>query len=221
MMFRLRENRSQLLASVLVCLCLCAAEGGEVTDRMLALVNDRLITESDVIWAIALDPEVQPLNLSAANRQLMLERLIDQQLLLQEAEKTPQNEPSEEEVKKYREELVRRFGSQEAFLERMKKVALDVSALNEITRRRLVIEKYVAFRFRSFVFVRPEEVERYYNEVEKPRWQRAGETIRPLDDALRAEIESTLENQRINSELDRFFDETRAQAQVVRLSPLQ
>lgn len=215
------SRRAALIITALCLLSGCALSArAEITDRMLAIVNGDLITESDVIWALALDPELQPLELSPENKRLMLERLIDQKLLDQEAEKTPQNEPAEEEITAYIRELVAKFKSEEVFRERMQRVGLDQASLREIARHRLEILKYVEFRFRSFAFVKPEEVERYYNEIWLPREKASGGRILPLDDTLREEIERTLENQKANAELDHFFDEARANAQVVRLVQL-
>lgn len=195
---------------------------GEVTDRLLVLVNREVITESDVNWALALDPALQPLTLSAENRTAMLERLIDQKLLIQEAEKLPRNEPTEEEITEHiNKELIAPFGGNEKFLERMKKVGLEQAMLREIVRRRLEIIKYVDFRFRSFIFIKPEEIAQYYRDTEIPQAARKGLGAPELNDKLRSEIESRLINTRVNAELDRFFDETRAQAQITRLAQIQ
>ncbi len=208
----------------LAALCLLVGGGlavrADITDRMLAIVNGQLITESDVVWALALDPEVQPLDLSQENKRLMLERLIDQKLLGQEAEKAPQNEPTEDEITTYIKGLVTKFRSEEAFRERMQKVGLDQASLRDIARHRLEMLKYVEFRFRSFAFVKPEEVERYYNETWLPRAKANGGQARPLDDRLREEISRILEDRKANAELDHFFDEARANAQVIRLAQL-
>ena len=199
-----------------------AAAQSEVTDRLLVLVNRDVITESDVNWALALDPELPTLDLNAENRRAMLERLIDQRLLLQEAEKLPRNEPTEEEITEHiNKELIASFGGNAKFLERMKKVGLEQAMLREIVRRRLEILKYVDFRFRSFIFIKPEEIEQYYRDVETPQAARKGLGAPELNEKLRAEIESKLINTRVNSELDRFFDETRAQAQITRLAQVQ
>lgn len=205
----------------LACLTFSLAQS-EVTDRLLALVNRDLITESDVRWALALDPDLPVLNLSPENRRAMLERIIDQKLLLQEAEKLPRNEPTEEEITEYiNKELIAKFGSNEKFVERMKKVGLEQAMLREIARRRLEILKYVDFRFRSFVFIKPEDIDNYYRNTIIPEAARKGLGAPELSDELKAKIEELLINQRVNSELDRFFDEARAQAQITRLVQIQ
>lgn len=188
---------------------------------MLATVNGELITESDVCWELALDPDLQPLNLSAENKRLMLERVIDQRILGQEAAKIPQNSPTDAQILDYRNrELVARFGSQEVLLSRTRAVGLDATTLREIISKRLVLLKYIDFRFRAFVLVQPGEIERYYREVALPRMKNRGGNIRSLDE-LRGEIEKLLSEEKINGELDRFLDEARDKAQIVRLSEIK
>jgi hypothetical protein len=188
---------------------------------MLATVNGELITESDVCWELALDPDLQPLNLSAENKRLMLERVIDQRILGQEAAKIPQNAPTDAQIRDYRNrELVARFGSQEALLARTRAVGLDAATLREIISKRLVLLKYIDFRFRSFVLVQPDEIERYYREVALPRMKNRGGNIRSLEE-MRGEIEKLLSEEKINGELDRFLDEARDKAQIVRLTEIK
>lgn len=209
---------SAFFSLALLCALTLPAAPADITDRMLATVNGQLITESDVLWALALDPELQPLDLSLENKKAMLEQLIDQKMLDLEAEKIPQNEPSEEEINAYiNNELIKRFGSEAVFRERLQKVGLEQVALHDIARHRIEILKYVEFRFRSFVLVKPEEIERYYRDVALPRMRNRGGNVRSLEE-MRAEIEGLLTNEKVNAELDRFFDETRQQAQVVRLA---
>lgn len=212
---------SSILALVLLGSLALPVSTQNVADRLLVIVNREVITESEVLWALALDADLQPLNLSRENRRTMLERLIDQKLLLQEALKVPRNEPTEEEISKYiNDEFVSKFGGESQMRTRLQKVGLEQSALREIARQRLEILRYIDFRFRSFIFIKPEEIEQYYRENLIPDAARRGLGAPQLDDELRSKIEGVLIDQRVNSELDRFFDEVRAQAQVTRLAQL-
>ena len=199
-----------------------AVLGGDgLIDRVLATVNGEVVTESDVRWELALDPDVQPLELSVENRRTMLERIIDQRILVQEATKVPQIPPTDAEIQSYiRTSLLERFGSQDAFRARIRKVGLDFATLREIVTKRLSLLKYIEFRFRSFVIIPPEEIERYYNEVAVPRMKNRGTEMRSLEE-MRTQIENTLAGEKINSELDQFLDEARARAQIVRLAEIK
>jgi len=195
--------------------------GDGLIDRVLATVNGEVVTESDVRWELALDPDVQPLDLSVENRRTMLERIIDQRILFQEATKVPQIPPTDAEIQSYiRTSLLERFGSQDAFRARIRKVGLDFATLREIVTKRLSLLKYIEFRFRSFVIIPPEEIERYYNEVAVPRMKNRGTEMRSLEE-MRTQIENTLAGEKINSELDQFLDEARARAQIVRLAEIK
>ena len=70
-----------------------------------------LITYSDLLWQLALQPDTSLANPSSAELNRALRLLIDQRLILQEAEKLPSIEPTAEEVKNARDELVKAFSS--------------------------------------------------------------------------------------------------------------
>ncbi len=65
---------------------------GVVLDRVVAVVNDDVILESDVDEERRFE-EIQPYRKSAAelSRERMLERLIDRELILQQAESEPED----------------------------------------------------------------------------------------------------------------------------------
>ena len=213
--------KSRWLSALVALFLVPGVSPGDVVDRVLVTVNGEVVTESDIRWEIALDPDIEPLDLSAENRRSMLERVIDQRILIQEASKVPQNPPTDEQIQQYiRNTFIERFASAEAFRTRIRKVGLDLATLREIVGRRLTLLKYVDFRFRSFVIVQPDEIERYYNEVALPRMKNRGGNIRSREE-MRSQIENTLAGEKINTELDRFLDEARAQAQIVRLAEIK
>ncbi|MBV9925314.1 MAG: hypothetical protein JOZ96_09895 [Acidobacteria bacterium] len=193
-----------------------AAGGGEVVDRMVAVVNgSELITYSDLLWQLALQPNVP---IDAPRREDLkraLELLIDQRLVAQEADKLPHVHATEEEMKKAETELVQRFPSQAEFQRRMERVGLTAAQLREIIHDRIDMEKYLDFRFRSFTVVTPQEVETYYKEVYVPRHRRTqpGVVVKELKDVYN-EIQSELVERKIESDTDDFLEEARTAAQI-------
>ena len=194
---------------------------GEVVDKMVASVNGHeLITYSDLLWQLALEPATPIDNPRAEDLQRALDRLLDQRLVGEEAEKLPAVSPKDEEVETALAALIRRFPSQSDFQQRMSKVGLTAERLREIVRDRVVIEKYLDFRFRSFTVVTPKEVADYYREVYVPRvrWRTPRRIIPKLEEA-RSEIERTLTEAKIESDIAAFLEDARTRAEIVIFSP--
>src|SRR5688500_9246432 len=147
-----------------------AAGGGEVVDRMVAVVNGaELITYSDLLWQLALQPGAPLDSPRREDLRRALELLIDQRLVAQEAEKLPHVHATEQETKDAETELAKRFPSQGEFQRRLEQVGLTAAQLREIIHERIDMEKFLDFRFRSFTVVTPQEVEAYYKDVFVPR----------------------------------------------------
>ena len=199
----------------------CPAQ--RIVDKMVATVNagvrTDLITYSDLMWQLALQPNT-PLDSPTSpdlNRALRL--LIDQRLILQEAEKIPTIVPTANEVTEARDELARNFASPLEFQQRLQRVGLTREKLDEIIEQRLKMEKYLDFRFRNFVVISQKEIADYYRDVYVPRFrsQFPGRIVGSLEQ-VRAEIEKTLMEAKIESEIDAFLDTARERAEIVTLS---
>lgn len=120
-----------------------------VVDKMVATVNGELITYSDVLWQLALQPAsvLESPSPQALDRALRL--IIDQRLIMQEAEKRPAIGSTDQEVEAALNELIKQFPSQAEFSRRVRRVGLDAEQLREIVRRRLRVEKYLDFEISS------------------------------------------------------------------------
>jgi hypothetical protein len=202
----------------------------EVVDKMVATVNAGvlpqcrevcLITYSDLLWQLALQPNTPLVKPSSDDLNRALRLVIDQRLILQEAEKLPSIEPTAEEIKVARDELVKAFPSLTEFQQRLQRVGLTSEKLNEILDQRVKIEKYLDFRFRNFVVITQDEIADYYRDVYVPRLRsRAPGQIVPTLEEARAEIERTLTEAKIESDTDAFLDTARDRAEIVMLNPV-
>lgn len=202
----------------------CAAQ--QVVDKMVATVNATgvktdLITYSDLMWQLALQPGTSLDNPTSADLNGALRLLIDQRLILQEAEKLPTLNPTPAEIGNERNVLVRNFRTQEEFQERLRRVGLTSDRLDEIIDQRLKMEKYLDFRFRNFVVISQKELADYYNDTYVPRFKaRSPGRIVPTLEQARDEIERTLVEAKIESDTDAFLDAARERAEIVILSPV-
>ncbi|HEV3470967.1 MAG TPA: hypothetical protein VG148_16710 [Pyrinomonadaceae bacterium] len=192
--------------------------GGEVVDRMVAVINGReLITYTDLLWQLALQPDAP---LDAPRREDLrraLNLLIDQRLIAQEAEKLPSVAPTAEEISAELARLIGFFPSQADFYNRLGRVGLgqDSAQLREIVEDRVRIRKYLDFRFRSFTVVTPREVEDYYRDVYVPRRRRQSPgLIVPKVEEVYKELEAELIESKIDSDTDEFLEESRDAAEI-------
>jgi hypothetical protein len=201
----------------------CSAQ--QVVDKMVATVNagvrTDLITYSDLMWQLALQPHMVLDSPSSEDLNRALRLLIDQRLILQEAEKIPTIVPTPREVSDARDELARNFASPLEFQQRLQRVGLTSEKLDEIVEQRLKMEKYLDFRFRNFVVISQKEIADYYRDVYTPRVKARlpGRIVPPLEQ-VRDEIEKTLMEAKIESDTDAFLDTARERAEVVMLNPI-
>ncbi|HKG80642.1 MAG TPA: hypothetical protein VKA78_14505 [Pyrinomonadaceae bacterium] len=219
-------NLRNLWATVLVLLVFafpCSAQ--QVVDKMVATVNagvrTDLITYSDLMWQLALQPNTVLDNPTSADLNRALRLLIDQRLILQEAEKLPTIVPTQKEVSDARDELARNFASPLEFQQRLQRVGLTSEKLDEIIEQRLKMEKYLDFRFRNFVVISQKEIADYYRDVYVPRFKtRFPGRIVPALEQSRDEVEKTLMETKIESDTDAFLDTARERAEVVMLNAI-
>ena len=226
--YSLRRLHIQLLSMVFIVMsCLiapgiCAAQ--QVVDRMVCTVNagvrTELITYSDLLWQLSLQPDTPLDNPTLIDLNRSLRLLIDQRLILQEAEKLPAIAPTQKEINDARDELARHFASISVFQQRLQRVGLTSEKLDEIIDQRLKMEKYLDFRFRSFVVVSQAEIADYYSNVYSPRMRARGRVVPKLEEA-RTEIETTLKESKIESDTDAFLDTARERAEIVTLYPIE
>ena len=205
-------------------------QGQQVIDKMVATVNAGvlpecrqvcLITYSDLLWQLALQPNTPLDNPSSAELNRALHLLTDQRLILQEAEKLPSIAPTTDEIGSARNELAKAFPSEPEFQKRLRRVGLTAEKLDEILEQRVRIDKYLDFRFRNFVVITQNEVADYYKDAYVPRYKaRAPGKIVPTLEEARAEIEKTLTEAKIESDTDSFLDNARDRAEIVILNPV-
>lgn len=200
---------------------MCSAQ--QVVDKMVATVNagvkTDLITYSDLLWQLALQPNTPLDNPTSEDLNRALRLLIDQRLILQEAEKIPTIVPTQKEITDARDELARNFPSPLEFQQRLQRVGMTSEKLDEIVEQRLKMEKYLDFRFRNFVVISQKEIADYYGQVYTPRFRtRFPGRIVPTLEQVRDEIEQSLKEAKIESDTDAFLDTARERAEIVMLN---
>jgi len=223
------------------CLALCAllfvpcltTSAQTVVDKTVATVtngsqaNPDLITYSDIVWQLALEPDrpfTEPPSSASLNQGL--KTMESQLLILQEARKLPLAQTAaaqaefEATVKNRRDELAQAFGGRTNLEERMARVGLTSEQLDAILRDRVTIDRYLDFRFRAFVLVSPKEIADRYQE-KYGRLRNSGHLV-PTLDQVRDRLERELTEEKISAEIDKFIDNLREQpgTEIVVLNPV-
>lgn len=220
-LFTLTAKRlAQFTFAVLITLALSGfAQAQSVIDQILVIVNNDIIMRSDLLWSIALDPEA-PSPTGPVNAELMklkLDVMIDLRLVEQEASKIPAADIKQEDIDKKRTEIIASFPSEAEFRRRVESVGLTPTKIDDLIRNRILVERFLDFRFRSFVFVSDNEIKQYYDEKLVPRLRETG-AIPPPIEQVREKIIELLRGEKIDQELDRWLAEARQRSEVVHLA---
>lgn len=198
----------------------------ETVDKTVATIGDgvrtELITYSDLLWQLALQPNV-PLTPPASddlNRALQI--IINQRLFALEAQRIPQATPNQADIDREITRVLSLFPSTAEFERRLRTVGFDSvkdENFERMMRQRVLIEKYLDFRFRSFIVITTEDIEKYYRNVYAPDFRRKNPgLLMPSLDERRAQIEDLLKEQKVESEIERFLDDEKRRAEIIILS---
>jgi len=199
----------------------------EVVDKTVATVGDgvgvpELITYSDLLWQLALVSDVPLIPPTSEDLNRALQLLINQRLFALEAQRVPRAAPTQAEIDAEIKRVLAQFPSTAEFIKRLNIVGFDSIAdenFQRIMTQRVAIDKYVNFRFKSFVIITPKDEEKYYNEVYKPEFRRRNSVLlTPTLDEKRAEINEFLTKEKVASDIEKFLDDAKRRAEIIVLS---
>ena len=145
------------------------ARSAEVVERILAVVNDEIVTEQDLEFVMA--PVVAQYRTAYTGQELQekikearaefLNKVIEDKLILSEA-KRRQVILKDAEVDDMMAEVRNKFPSKEVFLKALEDQGLTEKKLWNRFRDQLITQKLVAYEVKSKVSVSPGEVVNYY-----------------------------------------------------------
>jgi len=219
---RSRLTRMVCVLFILICpigLLFPESSAQQTVDQILTLVNDDIITRIDLLWSIAIDPKA-PSPVGPVGSDLLRQKLdvmIDERLVAQEAARIPTADITQEEVDRKRAELIARFKSEAEFRQRVGSVGLTPQKIDELLRQRVLMDRFIDFRFRSFVLATEQEIQRYYDDNLVPEIRKKGLVPPPIDQ-VRDKISDLLKQQKIDTEIDRWLSAARQRAEVIQLA---
>ncbi|MCG3176334.1 MAG: Chaperone SurA [Candidatus Omnitrophica bacterium] len=157
-------------ALCLMALCLLApVSGAEVLERILAVVNDEVITEQDlqiVMAPVAAQFRTQYTGVELEERmgqarRDFLSKLIEEKLILSEAKKM-QVIVKDSEVDEMVADVRNKFQDRESFLQALEDQGMSEKKLWERFRDQIMTSKLVGYDVKSKVSVSPGEISEYY-----------------------------------------------------------
>jgi len=210
-------NRLQLfkfLALALSALLLgCAASAQELLDRIVARVENDVILLSDVRLLSSYQLLVDG---KAEGDPEILDRLIDQWIVHNEASVARTPQPSDTDIDRAAQRLVQGFSSQADYETRRKLAGLTEADVRRVTAQQLFLNNYLDSRFRPTVQVGEPEIQDFYKNALLPRAQARG-TTPPSLDAAHDYILEALVQRGINEQADRWLKESHARVHVVKM----
>jgi hypothetical protein len=186
-----------------------------VVDQVAAVVENDVITLSDLHWFVRYRGLQVPEG-ATSKRDFYLEMLnevINQKVISQEAEQTPIINISSEDVRFRIEAYRNQFPSQEAFEARLVQMEMSLGDLRQLVRRQLAVNEFVEVRFKPFIIVMPDEIEAYYRDEFIPQMEE--QNLPPIDLLVVEEaIRDILTERKTNTELERWLRSARRKADV-------
>jgi hypothetical protein len=185
----------------------------EVIDRIAARIENDIILLSDVRqlgrYQLLVDGK------SETDAQL-LDRLIDQWVVQNEADASRFPRPADSEVEQTLATLKKSFASPEAYEERKKLSGLSDAEVRDKVATQLYLTNYLDSRFRPSVQVDAKAIEDFYNTAVLPRAKARGQQPPSLESA-RDTIQEALVQQSIDNQAEQWLKDSRARIHVQRM----
>lgn len=201
------------LASVFGLVMARSMRAQEVIDRIAARVENDVILMSDLRelsrYQLLVDGKKE-------SDEQLLDRLIDQWIVRAEAETSGFPQPSEADVDREMERLLRSFASPEEYESRKKQSGLSDAEVRRMVAAQLYLSNYLESRFRPSVQIDSKAIEDFYQNDVIPRAQARGQTPPPLE-AARDSVQEALVQRGINEQAGRWLKESRARLHVDKL----
>jgi hypothetical protein len=182
----------------------------EVVDRIAARVENDIILQSEVNTLGRYQTLVEGKSESGAQ---ILNRLIDQWVVRTEADASHFPRPSDADVQRGVDRLLKSFASPEEYEARKKQAGLSEAEIRSMVAAQLYLSSYLDSRFRAAVQVDDKAVEDFYQKAVVQRAKERGQTA-PSMEAASEYIREALVQQGINEQAERWLKESRARLHV-------
>jgi parvulin-like peptidyl-prolyl isomerase len=205
-------------------LLLAGVAQAQVVDRMVAVVNKRVILESELDQATRVEflMQAKPIqSLTNVERNAVLDRLIDRSLLDQQIVNPAMLDPAPEELKTKIEEIrqgIPGAAKDESWKAILAGYGLTQDDVEEQLASQYRILRFIDLRFRGLVRVDKGAISAYYQDRFLPEVRKRNASEPQLSE-VSDKIEQILAEQRIDELLNNWLKTLRAQAHIERMLP--
>jgi hypothetical protein len=180
-----------------------------IIDRIAAIVNDHVISQSEVEAYKKLGLEISGL----PEQEVPLQERINHHLVLAQIKRQPPISISEERIRETVESFTKEHGGNEEFLVFLNSVGMNFEEFYNEVREQLMIHEFINIRFRPFVNVQIEEAEKYYNETYKPALEQKGKPVPSFEESF-DKIQAELARSRVKQRTLDWLAEIRRESSV-------
>jgi len=206
----MRGGATSLVVAAMIVVAAPCFGRQELIDRIVARIENDIILLSDVR---ELSRYQQFVDGKAESDQDILNRLIDQWIVRNEAKAALFPQPSEEDVDRSLRRLKRSFSTSEAFEERRKQSGLTDEEILRMLKSQLYLSNYLDTRFRPSIQIDEQAIEDYYKTRVVPRAESRGQTP-PTIEAAHDFIQEALVQRAINVQADKWLKESRTRVRI-------
>ncbi len=188
-----------------------AFSGSQMVDRIVAVVNEEVITLTDVRIAEAFKLYAEEIEEESEDyRALVLQKLIDQKVVIQFS--GGEGLIEEEKLDEQMERITQRLGAEEVE-RRLVHFGLDWENLKDFLRERIAFQTIISERFSKVNPVSLKEIEEYYQRSYVPAQREKGVEPKPMMEIL-DEIESGIKQEKIEAQIQDWIKNLREKSDI-------
>ena len=181
-----------------------------VIDRIVAHIEDDIITLSEVRELSAYQQLVDG---HSESDDKVLNELIEQWVVNNEATSTQFPPAAESEVNREVERIQSQYPSQDAYAKRLADLGLTQNDVKRMVAREIYLARYLDYKFRPAVQISDEDIAKYYRDNLVPALTAKGQSAPPLDQVTQ-QIRELLVQQGVNDRAASWFDETKSRLKI-------
>jgi len=187
-----------------------------IVDGVAVRIESDIITESELTELAAFQQLVQG---APVARPELINELIDQWIVKNEAQSSQFLRPQPEEIDKAFNDLSQHFSSPAAFQQQLTEVGLAEKEVRRQLALQIYLDRFLDYRFRAAAQVDEKQVQDYYAGEFTKQVEAHGEKIPPLED-VHAEIRQVLIERLITDKSEKWLTDTRSHLRIEVLRPL-